>query len=165
MTERKPPGVKFETWVERQIREAEERGEFENLPGAGKPLPGISTPQDDLWWVRSYLHREGLSAEGLLPPSLQLRRRIEQLPSAVRALRSERAVRDAVTELNDRIAAWLRMPTGPWAPLSLVEEDAVVQQWYADRAASRDVSAATAGDRERKRESRLRRLMRRLRWR
>src|ERR1051325_4406897 len=29
----------WESAVEKQIREAEERGEFDNLPGKGKPLP------------------------------------------------------------------------------------------------------------------------------
>ena len=33
-----------ESWVEKQIREAQERGEFDNLPGAGKPLSGARRP-------------------------------------------------------------------------------------------------------------------------
>jgi hypothetical protein len=38
--------------VEKQIREAQERGEFDNLPGAGKPLRGIDADRDDPdWWV------------------------------------------------------------------------------------------------------------------
>ncbi|MEV0587999.1 DUF1992 domain-containing protein [Nonomuraea sp. NPDC050310] len=32
----------FKTWIDRQIREATERGEFDNLPGTGKPIPGDS---------------------------------------------------------------------------------------------------------------------------
>lgn len=43
--------------VERAIRKAMEAGEFENLPGAGKPIPGAGTVDDDLWWVRSWLGR------------------------------------------------------------------------------------------------------------
>ena len=39
MTERKPPGTSWETWIEAQIRVAREQGAFDNLPGAGKPLP------------------------------------------------------------------------------------------------------------------------------
>jgi hypothetical protein len=35
MTERKPPGVSFDGWVDKQIREAEQRGEFSELPGFG----------------------------------------------------------------------------------------------------------------------------------
>jgi Domain of unknown function (DUF1992) len=39
MTERKPPDLSFTSWIDRQINEAAERGAFDNLPGAGKPLP------------------------------------------------------------------------------------------------------------------------------
>ena len=49
MTERKPPGVSFETWADKQIREAEERGAFEGLTGKGKPLPSLNAPYDELW--------------------------------------------------------------------------------------------------------------------
>ena len=48
MTERKPPGVGFGTWVERQIREATERGEFDNLPGTRKPIADLDKPHDEL---------------------------------------------------------------------------------------------------------------------
>lgn len=36
---RRPPAVRFETWIDRQIREAQEQGLFDNLRGKGKPLP------------------------------------------------------------------------------------------------------------------------------
>ena len=61
MTERKPPGVSWESWIERQIREAQERGEFDNLPGAGKPIEGLEGPHDELWWLKRMLEREQLS--------------------------------------------------------------------------------------------------------
>jgi hypothetical protein len=129
MTERKPPGVSFESWVDRQIREATERGEFNNLPGAGKPIPGAGQPYDELWWVKGLMRREGLSGEGALPPALRLSKEIEDLPGRVRRLRSERAVRDTVARLNERIAEWLRNPTGPYARISLVDVDSVVEEW------------------------------------
>lgn len=35
MSERKPPGLSWESWIDKQIREAEERGAFANLrPGS-----------------------------------------------------------------------------------------------------------------------------------
>lgn len=55
MTERKPPGVSWETWIERQIRQGMEQGEFDDLPGHGKPLRDIDQPRDELWWVRDKL--------------------------------------------------------------------------------------------------------------
>ncbi|MDX6418598.1 MAG: hypothetical protein QOG28_3218, partial [Trebonia sp.] len=38
MTERKPPQMKFSTWIDQQIADAERRGVFDDLPGKGKPL-------------------------------------------------------------------------------------------------------------------------------
>jgi hypothetical protein len=42
----------YESRIERQIREAQERGEFDNLPGAGKPLPDRGTAYDEDWWIK-----------------------------------------------------------------------------------------------------------------
>ncbi|WP_199433490.1 J-domain-containing protein [Qaidamihabitans albus] len=134
MTERKPPGLSFESWVEKQIREAAERGAFDNLPGAGKPLPGLDRPHDEMWWIKQKLDREGLSADALLPTSLQLRKEIDRLPGTVRDLPTERTVRDVVVELNRRIAEHLRAPSGPNVPVRPVNPDEVVRQWRAARA-------------------------------
>ena len=131
-----------ETLVERQIRLAQERGEFDDLPGKGKPLPGLDGPDDENWWVKGYLRREGLSSEPLLPTPLQLRREIERLPDTVAGLPDEQAVRSLVRELNRRIAEWLRAPVGPAVPVTPVDVDAVVARWRLDRAALRDRRAA-----------------------
>ncbi|MGE0433012.1 MAG: DUF1992 domain-containing protein, partial [Planctomycetota bacterium] len=32
MVDRKPTGMQWESWIDRLIREADERGEFDNLP-------------------------------------------------------------------------------------------------------------------------------------
>ncbi len=136
MTERKPPEVTFETWVDRQIRQAAERGEFDNLPGAGKPLPGLDKPYDELWWVKDYVRREGLSGEALLPTPLQLRKEIERLPATVRDLPSEQAVREVVGDLNRRIAGWLRTPSGPRIPIGPADVEHLVRQWHDHRRAA-----------------------------
>ncbi len=47
----------YGTLADRLIREAIEAGEFDDLPGAGKPLPGAGIPDDDLWWVRDWVKR------------------------------------------------------------------------------------------------------------
>src|SRR5256885_8302479 len=133
MTERKPPGIGFESWVDQQIREATERGEFDNLPGAGKPIPGQGEPHDEMWWVKGLVRREGLAAEGMLPTSLRLRKDVEDLPETVRGVPTERAVRDVGAKLNARIEDWLRAPTGPYTRVDQVDEDAVVRQWSQDR--------------------------------
>lgn len=133
MTERKPPGVSFESFVDRQIREAADRGEFEKLPGWGKPMASLDAPYDELWWVKGKLHREGFSP---LPPSLALRKEAEDALEKVREARTERQVRAVLTEVNEKIRAALRMPP-PGPPLNLTEfdVDAVVADWRTDREA------------------------------
>ncbi|WP_199700626.1 DnaJ family domain-containing protein [Jiangella rhizosphaerae] len=133
MAERKPPGMGFETWIDKQVREAQERGEFDDLPLAGKPLPP-RRPGDEYTWIREKLAREGESAEALLPTPLRLRKEIHQLPETLRDVRSEQAVRDVVAELNERIAQWLRAPSGPNIPVAPVDADTVVAEWRTARA-------------------------------
>ncbi len=131
MTERKPAGVSFESWVDQQIREAQERGEFENLPGSGKPLPDVDEPYDELWWVRQKLAREGLS---FLPPTLALRKEAEDALAAASTAATEAEARRIVLDVNEKIRASLREPTdGP--PLNLVPYDVedVVRDWRAHR--------------------------------
>ena len=128
VTERKPPGVSFESWIDKQIRLAQERGDFDDLPGSGKPIPAGDV-DDELWWVKNSLRREKLPADSLLPTPLQLRKEIERLPDTIRGLPSERAVRDVVAQLNLQIVAWLRAPSGPRIPVGPVDADEVVATW------------------------------------
>jgi hypothetical protein len=127
MTERKPPGVSFETWVERRIREATERGEFDNLPGAGKPIADLDKPHDELWWVRQKLRREHLT---YLPASIALRKEAEEALLAAARAGSEQEVRRIVADINARIVEGNRKAaSGP--PLNLVPFDVerVVRGW------------------------------------
>ncbi|MET7879103.1 DUF1992 domain-containing protein [Micromonospora profundi] len=125
-----------EAWdaaVEAQIRGAVQRGEFDDLPGMGKPIPGRGAPYDESWWIKSFLEREALPSDLLLPTPLQLRRRIEQVPDEVRDLPTEQSVRDFVGQLNAQIVAWLRNPEGPRVVVRPVNADAVVHRWRAER--------------------------------
>jgi hypothetical protein len=119
--------------VDAQIRAAEERGEFENLPGKGKPIPGVGEPDDELWWVKGLIKREGLPTEAMLPPSLRLRKEIEGLPKRIASLRSERAVREHVAELNRQVVEWIRIPVGPQVPLRPVDVEEIVRLWTESR--------------------------------
>ncbi|MFG1803926.1 DUF1992 domain-containing protein [Micromonospora carbonacea] len=124
---------RWEAAAEAQIRTAQERGEFDNLPGAGKPLPGRGMPYDESWWIKSFLEREKLPSDLLLPTPLLLRRRIERLPDEVRGLPTEAAVRAHVADLNREVVAWLRNPTGPQVVVRPANADEVVAGWRADR--------------------------------
>lgn len=48
----------FESVVERQIREAAERGEFDDLPGSGRPLEDLEPVHDPAWWAKRFIKRE-----------------------------------------------------------------------------------------------------------
>jgi hypothetical protein len=128
MTERKPPDISFASWIDQQINEAAERGAFDNLPGAGKPLPARGDA-DGQAWLREYLRREGVSAEELLPTPLKLRKEVERLQETVQDLRSEQEVRDVVGELNRRIIEWRRIPVGPPVFLPLLDQEMMVSRW------------------------------------
>jgi hypothetical protein len=115
----------FESWIDRQIREATERGEFDNLPGAGKPL---NLSQDPDWWVKAKIADENL--EALLPTALGLRREVERLPETLSDVRHEDRVREIVDDLNQRIReSYLRSQSGPRIIVAIVDVEAVVQRW------------------------------------
>jgi hypothetical protein len=143
MTERKPPGMSFTSWIDQQIQEAAERGAFDDLPGTGKPIPAGDPSDDGQAWLRDYLRREGVATEEMLPEPLKLRKAAERLARDVPGLDSEQAVIDAVAGLNKRIMAWRRLPLGPPIFVALVDEDAMLGRWRAAQA-DRPVPAAAA---------------------
>ena len=117
MTDRKPPGIDFGTWVEHKIREAAERGAFDNLPGAGKPIPDLDKPHDELWWIKRKLRDEELAS---LPPTI--------------ALRKEAEVRTIVAAINAKIAEGNRKAaSGPPLNLAPFDPERVVARWHAAR--------------------------------
>ncbi len=127
MSERKPPGIGFQTWVERRIREASERGEFDNLPGAGKPIVDLDTPHDELWWVKQKLRRERLT---WLPATIALRREAEDALRAVAQARSEDQVRRILAAINRKIADGNRKAaSGPPLNLAPFDVERVVRGW------------------------------------
>jgi hypothetical protein len=144
MTERKPQGMSFKSWIDQQIADAEKRGVFDDLPGAGKPLK--LKPQDGTdygqAWVRDYARREGVAPEEFLPTPLRLRREIEQLTESVGEMRSEDEVRQIVGDLNRQILEWRRIPLGPPIFVRLVDKDEMVRRWRAAQAAKRQPSSA-----------------------
>ena len=127
MTERKPRGVGFGTWVERQIREATDRGEFDNLPGAGKPIADLDKPHDELWWVKQKLRREDFA---YLPPTMALRKEAEDALEAASWAASEAEARRIVADINRKITEGNRKAASG-LPLNLMPFDVerVVGAW------------------------------------
>ena len=133
MSRRKPAGESQESWIERQIREAQERGDFDDLAGAGKPLPALDRPFDELWWVRRKLKDENFS---YLPPTLQVRKDLEEARERIARARSERDVRQIVADINQRIRDVNRTAVnGPPSTVMPLDEDAIVREWWRTHAA------------------------------
>jgi Domain of unknown function (DUF1992) len=126
----------YESLIDRQIREAQERGDFDDLPGAGKPIPGRGEEYDENWWIKNLVRREQIT--GVLPTSLALRKEVEDLMQTVAAKTTESSVRALVADLNDRILRTRRGPVdGPPVVLRTVDVDDVVKRWREARAARR----------------------------
>lgn len=136
MTERKPPGVTWESWIDRQIREGMERGEFDGLPGHGKPLRDVDRPRDEMWWVKDKLRREEAS---YLPPTLALRKQVEDARAAIAASASEDEVRRIVADVNARIVEVnSRVTAGPPSTLAPLDPERTVERWRAGRRSPSD---------------------------
>jgi hypothetical protein len=134
MIRRKPPGVPFETWVDSQIRRAQEEGAFENLEGAGRPLPRRHKEQSSYEWALEWARRENVDPIDMLPPGLALRREKQDLPGVLARMASESAVRARVEDLNARVEAYWRRPAhGPQVPVGQVDVEEAVAQWRAQR--------------------------------
>jgi hypothetical protein len=118
----------YESVVDRRIREAQERGEFDGLPGLGRPLSDHGREYDEDWWIKDWIRREG--GAGVLPPSLAVRKEVEDLLDIVAAKHTEQDVRAFVAGVNDRIReARAGRLDGPAVVLPLVDADEIVRRW------------------------------------
>lgn len=122
-----------DTWVDLQVRQAIERGDFDDLPGAGKPIPDLGAQHDPDWWVKRLVERERIT---VLPPSLALRKEEAELDGRLDAIGYEAEVRRVVEDFNERvIRARYSLQEGP--PLVTMPRDVAVAvaAWEARRAA------------------------------
>lgn len=115
----------YESWIDRQIREAQERGAFDNLPGAGRPLHLDDDPD---WWIKAKIKRENL--EPALPGPVLLRREVENIQDALVDVADEATARAIVEALNDRIRGYYAQPTtGPFIAVRLVDVQVELARW------------------------------------
>jgi hypothetical protein len=127
VTDRKPPGVSWQTWIDRQIEAGQAEGHFDDLPGFGKTIPGIERPRDELWWVRDKLRREGVDH---LPPSLAILRTAADAERRALAAGSEQEVRRIIDKVNGEIRQLNRTSIqGPPTTLMPFDVDEVVARW------------------------------------
>lgn len=131
----------FESPVDRAIREARERGEFDNLPGTGKPLRNLGNADvdDPDWWVRGLVEREHLDMTAAMPPAIALRKEAATFPESLTDLRTEQSVRAVLDDYNRRVREdRLRPAVGSLPPLlaKTVDVDDLVARWRELREAS-----------------------------
>ncbi|GIF59002.1 DnaJ family domain-containing protein [Asanoa iriomotensis] len=145
---------RIESLIDARIRAARENGEFDDLPGAGKPLPGHAEPYDEQWWLKEFVRREGITGEAMLPSSIQLARQRERLPEEIKRLPSEQRVRETVAALNREILDYQLRPSPPFVPLRRVDVEEMVTLWRealeARFAAARQPAPTTSPPRRRR---------------
>lgn len=131
------------TWVDVQLRRAMERGDFDDLPGAGKPIEDLGTTHDPDWWVRRLIERERIT--GVLPPALQLRKDDAELEARLDTLTTERAVREEVADFNARVMRARYTPVdGPPLVTQPRDVDGEVSRWRERLVARRTAARADA---------------------
>jgi hypothetical protein len=124
-------------WVDLQVRRAIERGEFDNLPGTGKPIRGLETTHDPDWWVRRKIEREQLT--GLLPPALALRKEDAALDARLDRETTEAGVRRVVEDFNQRVVeARRQLLGGPPVITPTRDPDDELAAWHVRRAERRE---------------------------
>ncbi|WP_139982310.1 DUF1992 domain-containing protein [Nocardioides litoris] len=141
-------------WVEEQLRIAIERGDFDDLPGAGKPIEGLGDSHDPDWWLKKLVERENIT---VLPFSVQLRHEDAELDATLDGIAFEAEVRRVVTDFNERVvAARYRAPEGP--PLITMPRDVeeTVAAWAERREARRAARAEAAAAAQHERRERRR---------
>ncbi len=127
------------SWVDQQIRVAMAKGEFDDLPGVGKPIAGLGRDHDPDWWLKKLVEREKIS---VLPPSLQLRKDDAGLDAHLDTLPTDTEVRREVEDFNARVFRARYSAQDGQPPLVTMPRDveATLADWRrrrAERAAAR----------------------------
>ena len=140
------------TWVEEQIRVAMERGDFDDLPGAGKPIEDLGVEHDPDWWLKKLVERERIV---VLPPSVELRKEDAELDARLDRINYEDGVREALTDFNERVIR-ARYSLAPGPPLVTMPRDVeeTVAAWAERRQARRDALRAARAAEEAQRPRR-----------
>jgi len=137
---RTPNALDRAAYVETAIQQAIRRGEFDDLPGYGKPLEGLGDHHDPDWWIRRKIQSEKLT--GLGPPALMLRVEHAEMEERLDALTREGDVREYLEEFNRRvIEARRQLLGGPPVVTPTRDVDEEVAAWRERREARAAASA------------------------
>ncbi len=125
MTERKPTGLSWESWTERQIEAGRRAGLFDGLDGEGKPIEGLDERDDD-WWIKAKLRREEFD---YLPPTIAIRGERDRAVAAALAAADDAEARQILEAINDRIR-YINSHTvsGPPSTVWVVDIDSILER-------------------------------------
>lgn len=136
-------------FIESAIQVAIRRGDFDDLPGAGKPLEGLGDHHDPDWWIRRKIETENLT--GLGPPAILLRNEDRDLDDQLDLLGREADVREVLEDFNRRvIEARRQLQGGPPVVTAPRDIEETVAAW-AQRRAARPTASAPEPPRRRRR--------------
>jgi hypothetical protein len=128
-----PTAAERAAYVETVIQQAIRRGDFDDLPGSGKPLQ-LGHTHDPDWWIRRKIQSEKL--RGLGPPALTLRVEGAELADRLDEHSREADVREHVTDFNRRVVeARRQLLGGPPVVTPTRDVEAEVTAWRERRAA------------------------------
>ncbi len=126
----------IDSWVEHSIKVAQRRGDFDNLPGAGKPLASLEGPVEPDWWLRGMIQREKLDLSAALPRPMALRLERATYPEALGHIGDEVQVRKMLLDFNERVLADRRRPVATVhspAVVGRVDIEEMVGRWRTAR--------------------------------
>lgn len=136
--------------IETAIQVAIRRGEFDDLPGAGKPLEGLGGHHDPDWWIRRKIETENLT--GLGPPALLLRVEDRELDEQLDLLGREADVRQVLEDFNRRVVeARRQLLGGPPVVTQPRDVENEVTAWREWRNAAQAAASAAASAPEKSR--------------
>lgn len=143
-------------YIETAIQVAIRRGEFDDLPGAGKPLEGLGAHHDPDWWIRRKIETENLT--GLGPPALLLRTEDRDLDAQLDLLGREADVREVLDDFNRRvIEARRQLQGGPPVVTPTRDVEVAVAAWRERRTARAAADPPGEGQPPRRRRFGIRR--------
>ncbi len=125
--------------VERRIQEAMDRGEFDNLPGAGKPLHLDEPPpvNSDLWWALRILRQANF-----VPDEVRWRKEIDDLRARMHTARGEDELRQVIHRINELILKLNTMGTNRIpTTLTTFDEERLIAEFRSRRSGGADRTA------------------------
>jgi hypothetical protein len=129
-------------WADLQVRRAIERGDFADLPGAGKPLQ-LPPQHDPDWWVKRLIEREKIT--GVAPLAIALRHEDAELDDTLDQEGAAEGVRRVVEDFNRRVIEARRQLTGgPPVITRTRDPETEVERWHERRVAAKEAARRRA---------------------